>query len=80
MANTKEASGSCELSFIKDPLVRKLRKRLESNFDERVLGVKKARDGSDTNEFSFKVKQTKALAKKIRDSPFTRTDAEVVYR
>ena len=47
---------------------------------ERLLGVRLALDGGDDAEYSYRLDQTKALAGKLITSPFTRYDAEVIYR
>ena len=47
---------------------------------ERLLGVRLALDGGDDAEYSYRLDQAKALAGKLITSPFTRYDAEVIYR
>ena len=79
--------------LLKDPPIKKLVlnsvklpgysepvEKLETCHGERLLGVRLAMDGNDNDEFKFWLEQSKTLANKIRISPFTRLDSEVIYR
>lgn len=47
---------------------------------ERILGVMCGLDGEDATELKDRIKQAVVLADRIRQSPLTRFDAEIVYR
>ena len=47
---------------------------------ERLLGARLTLDGGDTEEYKYRLDQAKELAGKITASPFTRYDAEIIYR
>ena len=47
---------------------------------ERLLGACLALDEEDEAEFSFRLEQAKTFAGKVASSPFSKYDAEVIYR
>ena len=75
-----EAPGTFDLQSLTYPDLKKQLKRLEFSKGERVLGVRMALDGSDSDELTFRLLQVKALGAQIRMSPFSRLDAETIYR
>ena len=79
MCKLEEAPGSFVLQSLRNPDIVKDIKRLEVSHGERTLGVRLALDGSDTDEYNFRLLQAKSLAKKIVMCPFTRPDAEIVH-
>ena len=54
--------------------------RNEARAAERQLGVRLSMCGGDTDEHTYRLAQSKLLAGKIKAAPFTRQDAEVIYR
>ena len=54
--------------------------RNEATTAERQLGVRLAMSGLDKAEYAHQLEQSKALAGKIWSSPFSRADAEIIYR
>ena len=54
-------------------------KRLDNGQGERFLGVRVALDGGDGDEFTFREKQVRALARDIVVGPPTKEDAETIY-
>ena len=47
---------------------------------ERLLGARLTLDGGETEEYEYILYQAKELAGKITASPFSRYDAEIIYR
>ena len=79
MATVEEAPGTFKLQSLTNPEVFKDLTRLAIEVGERILGVRLALKGNDDDEYDFRLKQAKGLATKISTSPFTRTDAEIIY-
>ena len=53
--------------------------RIEAWEAERILGVRRALDGQEEVEFSYRLDETKTLVERIVTAPLTRFDAEVVF-
>lgn len=80
MSTIKDESGSLNLRSKKyTGLGVELRKYSVQDV-ERLLGARLDLYGGDEAEFSFRLDQVKALAGKVASSPFTRYDAEVIYK
>ena len=80
MATSEEAPGTFQLQSLSNPDIKKELKRLDTNDGERILGVRLALSGSDKDEYIFRQQQANELAATIASSPFTRLDAETIYR
>ena len=76
----EESPGDLELSSIKFPGLQVHLNRNEASKGERILGVRLLLDGNDKHEFEYRMGQVKELAGRICSSPFSRQDAEVIYR
>lgn len=68
------------LKSIKYPGLEVKIKRNEVNKGEQILGVRLALDGNNEAEFKYRKKQARDLAGKISSPPFSRGDAEVIYK
>ena len=55
-------------------------RRNEVGTAERQLGVRLAMSGHDDDEYAYRLEQFKTLAGKNHSSPFSRLDAETIYR
>ena len=80
LCNIDEAPGSLSLQSEKYTGLTVDIKRQEVTAGERILGVRLALAGGDTDEYDFRLKQAKTLAGKIGNSPLSRWDAETIYR
>ena len=55
-------------------------KRIEAWDAERILGVMCSLEGGDDTELQYRIQQAVLLAGRIKQSPLSRFDAEIVYR
>jgi len=55
-------------------------KRIEAWDAERILGVRCSLEGGDDTELQYRIQQAVLLAGRIKQSPLSRFDAEIVYR
>ena len=80
LCSIKEAPGSVTLRSEKYKGMEVELHRNEVSTAERQLGVRLTLTGSDQAEYEHRVLQSKTLSGKIIASPFTRKDAETIYR
>ena len=80
MASVDESPGSFYLTSSKYVGLKKELKRIEPTKGERILGVRVALAGNDDDEHKYRLEQSKELAKNITLYPFSRLDAEIIYR
>ena len=80
LVESTKVEGKLVMNSVKLPGYSEEVERLANDQGERLLGVRVAIDGSDEDEFTFRQKQVKALAKRITTGPPTRQDAETIYR
>ena len=80
LETVSESRGDLSIRSVKYPGLQVLLNRNEVSKGERILGVRLALDGNDRDEFAYRLTQAKDLAGRIRSAPFSREDAEVIYR
>ena len=80
LVDSSKIEGKLVMNSVKLPGYSEEVKRLGNGQGERLLGVRLALDRSDEDEFTFREKQVKALARDIVVGPPTKEDAETVYR
>ena len=55
MATVKQAPGTFTLNSVKDPGQSKTIRRLDPDYGEKIVGVRIALEGSDTDEFTHQL-------------------------
>ena len=79
LCNIEDAPGSIRLRLEKYKGMQIELKRNKARDAERQLGVRLSMCGGDTDEYVYRLEQSKLLSGKIKAEPFTQQDAEVIY-
>ena len=80
LCQIEDSPAGLSIQSVRYPGLEVKMQRNEVSKGERILGVRLSLDGNDEAEFQYRKQQAYDLAGKIRSSPFTRQDAEVIYR